>query len=276
MKNMLYQLDSVTNIQMNSYIITTAAGGVLVIDGGYREDTDNLLTMLRKIAGQTTPRVDAWILTHAHLDHVDCFLEIMEYHRDALDVAKIMYNFPSIQYCERERPWGGYAPTLDQFMALLPTFADRVMTLYGGDVYDIAGAHMEVLYSPNCEIQTNYINNSSVIFKLTVGDTRVLFTGDAGVEEGEKCRVYWEGTDALRADYVQMAHHGQGGADRAFYEAVRPRGCLWGTPDWLWNNDAGKGYNTHIWKTLEVRTWMDELGASEHYVMKDGVQTVEL
>lgn len=36
-------------------------------------------------------------------------------------------------------------------------------------------------------------------------------------------------TDAskLRCDIVQMAHHGQDGVDRSFYELIRPKVCLY-------------------------------------------------
>lgn len=276
MKNTIYQLGSVTNTQMNSYIVTTSDGKIIVIDGGFNQDAENMLAYLRKLTGEALPHVDVWIFSHAHLDHISCFLEIVEKHWDKLTVGKIMYNFPSIQYCAREGAWGGYDAVIERFMADLPVFADRVVTMYGFDVYDIGEAHIEVLYSPNCEIQTNYINNSSVIFMLTLGGKKILFTGDAGVEEGDKCLALYEGTDKLKADYVQMAHHGQNGVEKRFYEAVAPTGCLWCTPDWLWNNDAGLGYNTHGWKTIEVRGWMDELGVKEHYVLMNGTQIIEL
>ena len=86
----------------------------------------------------------------------------------------------------------------------------------------------------------------------------------------------YQSTDKLKADYVQMAHHGQNGVDKPFYEAVNPTACLWCTPQWLWDNDAGKGFNTHCWKTVTVRGWMDELGVKEHYVMKDGLHEIKL
>ena len=47
MKNTVYQLNSVTNVQMNSYIITTSDGHVMIIDGGFRQDAENMLTYLR-------------------------------------------------------------------------------------------------------------------------------------------------------------------------------------------------------------------------------------
>ena len=60
------------------------------------------------------------------------------------------------------------------------------------------------------------------------------------------------------------------------YQAISPSACLWCTPDWLWNNDAGLGYNTHCFKTIEVQGWMEKLGVKTHYVTKDGDQTIEL
>lgn len=161
-------------------------------------------------------------------------------------------------------------------MTDLPLFADKVAILYGSDVYDFGGAHIDVLYTQNAEIQCNYINNTSTIFMLTLGGKKILFTGDAGVEEGDRCLALYAGTDKLKADYVQMAHHGQNGVTREFYEAVAPSACLWCTPDWLWNNDAGRGYNTHCWQTIIVRGWMDELGVKEHYILKDGTQIIDL
>ncbi len=276
MKNTLYQLNTVTGTQMNSYIITTADEKVIVIDGGFRQDAENMLAYLRELTGETLPHVDAWIFSHAHCDHISCFNEIVEKHWDKLTVGKVMYNFPSIQYCKQENRWGGYDHAPEEFMANLPAFADRVEIMYGYDVYDIGEAHIEVLYSPNCEIQTNFVNNSSVIFMLTLGGKKVLFTGDAGVEEGDKCLALYAGTDKLKADYVQMAHHGQNGVEKRFYEAVAPTGCLWPTPKWLWDNDAGKGYNTHGWKTIEVQGWMADLSVKEHYVMMNGTQVIEL
>ena len=71
-----------------------------------------------------------------------------------------------------------------------------------------------------------------------------------------------------------MAHHGQAGVKRNLYEVVRPETCIWCAPDWLWNNDAGKGYDTHTFKTILTRGWMDQLGATRHVVLKDGTQTV--
>ena len=38
MKNAIHMLHSITNTQMNSFLITTASGKIIAIDGGLRGD----------------------------------------------------------------------------------------------------------------------------------------------------------------------------------------------------------------------------------------------
>ncbi len=123
--------------------------------------------------------------------------------------------------------------------------------------------------------QTNAINNSSVAYRLEMGGKRILFLGDMGVQAGNSLlNEYRDNLEELRADAVQMAHHGQGGVDRKVYEAIKATVCLWCCPAWLWNNDNGGGTNSGDWKTLEVRSWMRQLGAKTHVVAKDGDQVM--
>ena len=100
---------------------------------------------------------------------------------------------------------------------------------------------------------------------MKVWDTQksVLFSGDLGIEGGDKLLTS-KYKDRLRSDYIQMAHHGQGGTNKDFYEAVGAKYCIWPTPIWLWNNDSGEGKGSGSWQTLEVREWMDELGVIKH------------
>ena len=101
------------------------------------------------------------------------------------------------------------------------------------------------------------------------------FLGDLGIEGGRQLLATVDPA-LIKSDYVQMAHHGQNGCERDFYEEVAPKGAFWCAPDWLWYNDAGKGYNTHVFKTVEVRGWMEEIGVTENYVIMNGTQVVEL
>ena len=121
------------------------------------------------------------------------------------------------------------------------------------------------------ELTGKRINNQSAVWRVDVGDTSILFLGDLDVEGGDKLLAS-PYRSRLKADYVQMAHHGQEGVSEEFYQSVDPKYCLWPTQEWLWTNKHGKG----PWKTLEVRAWMDKLNIEKHYVAEDGLQRVDI
>ena len=272
MKNTIYMLASESNRQMNSFIVTTGEGGVIVIDGGWADDADKLTRKLKEITGQDKPHVDAWFFTHAHDDHISAFNRIVAEDKGELTFDKVYYNFPSTQFFDNFEPTEAHA--LKKFYANLPKFADKICIVYQSDKYEVKGAKFEYLYTADPNYQFNCINNSTSVFRMTLGGNTVLFLGDLGVDAGKKL-LSLHGNN-LKSDYVQMAHHGQNGVDFDVYEAIAPSACLWCTPDWLWNNDAGLGYNTHCFKTIEVQGWMDKLGVKTHYVTKDGDQTIQL
>src|SRR5690606_18404472 len=98
--------------------------------------------------------------------------------------------------------------------------------------------------------------------------------GDLGIEAGDKLLGSSSKKD-LDCDYLQLAHHGQRGVSKDFYRSIKFKACLWPTPLWLWNNDAGKGYNTHTWETVEIRNLMDEIGIKTHYISWQGLVRIE-
>ena len=274
MKNSIHMLASVDGGQMNSFIITTEGGAVIVIDGGENNDAANLIEHLKALTGKEIPHIDAWILSHPHADHICAFLQIMETMPSAVTVGKVYWNFPSADFIAGLQPWKDESPA--RFYRDLPLFADKLVTVTRTDTFDAGEAHFVCLYSPNPEITENVCNNSSLVLMMTLGGKKTLWLGDAGEEEGDRILALCGDPSALKADYVQMAHHGQCGVKKDFYEAVSPVGCFWNTPKFLWENDAGLGYNTHGWKTIEVQGWMAELGVKEHYIMMNGDQSVEL
>jgi hypothetical protein len=129
-----------------------------------------------------------------------------------------------------------------------------------------AGVKLSVLGVENPNILVNHINNSSLVFKIESNSKSVLFTGDLGVEGGNRILDRTE-IEKLRSTHVQMSHHGQDGVSQQFYQTVLPKVALWPTPKWLWENDLeARGYNSGPWKTLIVRSWMDQLNIAEHIV----------
>ena len=248
-------LKSVTDTIGNSFIITTEDGKLIVIDGGFPSETDYFKEYLKKVAGTEKPHIDAWFLSHPHDDHATVFFEMIEKHREEFDVDRVYLNFPSREYLAAEDR--SAAETMDLFYHTLPLFADKMRIICGGDVFNVGAAKFYVLYSYDFEFRHNRANNSSLIFRMELGGKSVMFTGDAGVEAGEKVLRLYGDTGLVKCD-------------RRFYEAVAPEICLWPTPSWVWSN-----FNGNL-QTLVVRGWMEELGVKKNYVSKDGTQLIEL
>lgn len=270
--NRMYFLANQSHTQMMSFVIETEDGRVIVVDGGTVRDAAHLLDTLRAVTGQEKPHVDAWFLTHNHSDHIGALVRLLETEPDAFTVEKVYYNFPSIQFLQRNESY-----CAEEFLMFRPIqygLSQALEFISQGDSYDVGCAHFDILYTSDPSITENASNNASSVIRMTLGGQTVLFLGDLGVEAGEKLLAMHGGN--LKSDFVEMAHHGQNGVEQDVYEAIAPKACLWCTPDWLWDNDAGKGFNTHIWKTVVVRGWMEALGVRHHFINKDGDHVIPL
>ena len=107
------------------------------------------------------------------------------------------------------------------------------------------------------------LNPSSVVYRVETSGESVLFLGDMDWRAEEK--ILREFPEELRCRVVQMAHHGQQGVTEKFYRHISPRVCLWPTPEWLWNNDIGAGFDTGPYKTLETRGWMEKMNTVNYH-----------
>ncbi len=264
----LWQLPGQTPTQMNSYVIRSPGGKLIVLDGGTAGDAAYLKRFLVEQGGV----VDVWFLTHPHSDHVMAFAKILG-DPGSIVVREVYASMPDekwVRECANKVDVVEYQEFLRDARK-----ANRTITeLRLGQEIQIDGIRIEVLGVKNPEIRRNAINNSSVVLRFSDGRKSVLFLSDLGVEGGNKL-LSGPYRNRLHCDYVQMAHHGQNGVSEAFYKVVNPRYCLWPTPRWLWDNDMGKGKGSGRWKTLEVRAWMEKLPIQRHYVMADGLCQID-
>ena len=260
-KNAIHMLPSTRDTIGDSFLITTADGKVIAVDGGYQFDADYFIQYLKAVTGQERPHIDAWFLSHPHTDHVELFYEVAGHRTRQVTFDKVLLNYPPYDlYESREQEEG--MQMVSEFDRVSKAFPDKMQILNTGDKFNIGAAEITVLYTYDDSFID--VNEHSVIFRMDLGGKSILFTGDAQVNAGNKTVAEWADSGLLDCDICKMSHHGQDGVDRTFYEAVSPEICLWPTPSWVWDNTNGN------LKTLEVRGWIDDLGVKENYVSKDG------
>ena len=95
-------------------------------------------------------------------------------------------------------------------------------------------------------MNSDFVNNSSVAYMVSLNGTNTVFLGDLALAGGNQLLSDVD-LRALDCDIVQMAHHGQNGVGYEVYKALKPEICLWPTPQWLWDNDSGSGGGSGNW-----------------------------
>ena len=264
----LTQLQDNSSRQMMGYIMKTSTGKVIVIDGGLNEDEPNLVKHIQELGN----KVDVWFITHPHEDHASAIIKVIE--ETDIQIEKIYYTMNEIEWYKEYEP--KRAEEAERFYNALQN--ERVkgkteeVTL--NQIINIDFIKCEILGVKNPEITNNGFNNSSMVIKMNLPKSSILFLGDTGEESGDKLLNTQK--DKLKSDIVQVAHHGQSGAKESLYKEINPRICLWPTPEWLWNNDSGGGKGSGPWTTLETRQWMKNLGVKIHVIEKDGDTTIKV
>ena len=267
----LLQIANRTPVQMMSYLIETPDGKTVVIDGGNfcREDAENLYSLLCSHG----KNVDLWFITHAHSDHLGALAFMLE-STDMCDIniGKLCFDFPDMEWFEKKEPRD--AEIAKKLSSGIERCGISVVKTHAGDFFESGGMKFEILNDAIIEEHFPTVNPTGIVIKAHFPERQVLFLGDLDAFS-ENIFAERYGTQKLRCDIVQMAHHGQKGVTKSFYQYIMPKHCLYCAPQWLWENNnykcddpetVGKGPFT----TLQTRAWMDELGAEASYTHADG------
>lgn len=284
-KTMLYQITE-TSEYMMAFVIVTKQNQAIVIDGGRPED----MPLLKKYIGGR--HIAAWILTHAHSDHISGLVEELKNNGGKdFDIGKIYYNFPPYEIIENHDvpDYEYYKSELEEmlpaFHEVEPLIRQKAHIVQQGESITVDECRIDFLFSYHEGLNSNLMNDSSLVFKLTAPHKTVLFLGDLGPEAGDF--LYRESRHLLKADMVQMAHHGHMNVGMEVYAAIQPEACLWCCPDWLYDEPELPEYladtetlfrmgRVRMYGTGATRKWMEALGVRKHYVTKDGTQEIEL
>ena len=205
-KTMLYQITE-TSEYMMAFVIVTKQNQAIVIDGGRPED----MPLLKKYIGGR--HIAAWILTHAHSDHISGLVEELKNNGGKdFDIGKIYYNFPPYEIIENHDvpDYEYYKSELEEmlpaFREVEPLIRQKAHIVQQGESITVDECRIDFLFSYHEGLNSNLMNDSSLVFKLTAPHKTVLFLGDLGPEAGDF--LYRESRHLLKANMVQMAHHG--------------------------------------------------------------------
>ena len=259
---------------INTSFILESGDTLLVVDGGYVTETPYVYEYLKNLGGHVT----AWFITHFHDDHYGCLFTLLNEHPD-IRVDAIYYTFPSDEFLTGSEVKQTALTTQTWIDIIRDTIAHcgiPVVTPRAGDVYEFDGGNAVVRVLRTFDESIRGINNSTTVLRFEADGKSILFLGDLEPAGGRHLLATVDHA-LIKADYCQMAHHGQGGVDQDVYEIVRPDYCLWPTPSWLWDNMGAGGYDSGPFSTLVTRGWISSLHCvKRHYRMTEGTHVIDL
>jgi competence protein ComEC len=199
--------------QGDAILLEGQDGTRLLVDGG--PDPDLLVRRLDERVPIWDRHIDMAIVTHPHEDHAGGLAGLTPRYR--LDILG-------------ETGLPSESPGITQLRTSLPGMGVARVRLTQGDVLDLDGARVEVAWPPRHAISDGpaptsgrVINDTSIVLVVTIGEQRILLTGDIEDDRDEALLEYLRPTHG-RWDLLKVAHHGSATASsRPLLEALRPQ-----------------------------------------------------
>lgn len=221
------------DINSSFYTISNPKQGLIVVDGGWVEDAD----YVREVIASLGNKVDAWILTHPHQDHIGAFNAIYP-DTQGIEIDNIYtVDMAAPDVCKKRASWD----SIDTYNDFLSLNVANLKYVHSGDVLNICGLEFDIFSAYDDyvkELSKDYLNDGSMMFKVKGPSQSFLFCADVGHAVSDYLLDKWG--DELKTDYLQMGHHGFGGLEDSFYKKVQPQIAFFDAPDWLMYDETGK------------------------------------
>ena len=170
----------------------------MLIDAGNNEDGVKLVNYFNELGIKEFKYVFG---THPHEDHIG-------------GMDDIITNFKIDNYYMPDK-----ITTTKTFEDVLDALINNNLQyaiLEKGDEFNLSSANFKVIYAGD---ETNDINDSSIVLKLTYGNNSFLLTGDA-TSNVEKTLL----NDNIKSDVLKVAHHGSNySSTEEFLDVVSPK-----------------------------------------------------
>lgn len=164
--------------------VLQCGGQTMMIDGGKAKASSYIYSWLKK---NQISYLDVMVATHTDADHIGGL-------SGALNYAKV-----GTAYCPVT---SGTTKTFQSFVKYLKKQGKSITVPKAGDEFSLGGAQVRILGPTDSQAEGN---NSSIVLKVTFGDTSFLFTGDAEREEEQE--LLESGYD-LESTVLKVGHHG--------------------------------------------------------------------
>lgn len=193
--------------QGDSTLIESPTGTQVLIDGGV---DSRVLTELSHTLGFFDKDIDMIIATHPDGDHIGGLIDVL-----------MRYDVHTIVMTENEND----TPIADAFQKMVLEEGAKVIYARKGQVYDLgsgeAGSTTLSILFPDHDPTNLESNMSSIVARLSYGESSYLLTGDSPIEIEEY--LVGQVGSTLMSDVLKVGHHGsRTSTSENFITAVSP------------------------------------------------------
>ena len=253
------------------YVFLLPDGRFIIHDGGVHAEANKISQTLKSMAPDPNNIViAAWVVSHPHGDHQWAFERFLEngYGDKTVKIESVIFNYahPSAYMVQDDDNSSTVNAMYKKIEQYLPT--TKVIKAHTGQEFKFGSVNMEILYTVEDTLPSNlgYINDSSMVIRLTIGGQKILLLGDSAHKAGTILENMWGTT--LKSDVVQLAHHGIWPSNESLYVKVQADVLLWPTQDYCARDMLDQSYGSVIRKALEY--------AEDVYISNDDVTIIPL
>jgi len=296
----VYVLD-VGPVEGDSILIVSPTGKSVLIDAG---DAGKGKVVLEALKRYKVDRLDYFIATHPHPDHIGAADEVMNGIKigavidNGVDLSTPAPEVPAAAKGKKSKP----PPPPKKKVKTVTTFFDEYAAALqkngaehekaeAGKKYDLGGGAFLTIIAPSEPFFTkdqmkaggNETNANSIVLRLSYGDFSMIFMGDAETQTEQ--RLLGKKDLELEAKVIKVAHHGSKYAtSEEFIKRVKPEAAI--ISDGLWNRyghpaqsvlDRLKAANAKVFRTdlqgeITITT-RGKLDSSKFYDIKTSKET---
>ena len=220
--------------------LAVSEGHALLIDTGEYDDRDAVISYLKSL---NITRLDCFILTHPHSDHIGSMSYIVRH----FNIGSVL--MPKV------------AANTEMYENLLKSIESKELTVKNpkAGLKIIRGDDFSARVLGPQEISEDNYNNDSLVIRLDYKDATFLFMGDAERDEIESI------TADMSADVLKVGHHGSANATyQSFLDKVQPQIAVISCGE---NNDYGHPHK-NVLKLLK------QIDCEVHRTDKEGTVAV--
>jgi len=194
-------------------IVRAPSGEIMLIDGGAPSCGPQVLAALQALGVE---RLDAIVASHPHVDHIG-------------GLSYVLRRLPvgTVYMSRLEYPTRIYA----DFMAAVRDSGAELVYLEAGSQFRLGTDVAVEVFNPEPDLRyyegypansTQFVNNKSIVMKLSYGASSMLFTGDVYTSLELDLIDAWG--ERLRADVLKVGHHGSDtSSSKSWIRAVSPK-----------------------------------------------------